>query len=72
MYFLVIIQYGTDNSVSQVIYQKESYDAALVPFYTELAYRSDARKATVCIIFDKVGSVVKKDIYNEQAILDNE
>lgn len=61
-YYLVKIQKNADG-VTQGVYAYDSYDAALVEFHSELAYRNVNRISTVCVIIDERGNTVKKETY---------
>ena len=59
-FYLVIIQ----NNASQAVYAYDSYDAALVAFHSELAYRNESRTSTVCVILDENGNTQKKESWS--------
>lgn len=59
MYYLTIVQ--NENVVASYYYT--NLDDALVLFHNELAYRSDARTSTLCVILNKEGDVIKKGYY---------
>lgn len=56
-FYLVIIQNGN----TQAIYEYPSFDAALVKFHEELAYRAATRISTFCMIMDGNGNVYKRE-----------
>lgn len=56
-YYLVIIQ----NDSTQSIFAYETVDDALAAFHSELAYRSEDRESTMCIIFNSYGEVIKTE-----------
>jgi hypothetical protein len=58
-YYLVMIQNGN----TQAIYEKASYDEALSAFHSELAYRAESRKSTMCMIIDGDGNVYKREMW---------
>lgn len=64
MYYLVIIQ----NDSSQAVYAYNNMDDALARFHSELAYRSESRTSTVCVILDSNGALVKRDMWKMEVI----
>ena len=66
MYFLAIIQ----NSSVASLFPYNTFDEALVAFHTELAYRGEGRTATVCVIMNEFGVVLKSDTWIQK--VDNE
>lgn len=61
-YYLVKIQNGS-TGISQGVYAYNSYDDALAAFHSELAYRSETRISTVCVILDERGNTQKKECW---------
>lgn len=66
MYYLVIIQ----NDSSQAVYSYETRDVALSAFHNELAYRSESRLKTVCVILNDSGDMIKKEVYSKETAND--
>lgn len=60
MYYLAIIQnYGASNA----LYAYNTLDEALIRFHSELAYRHEDRKQTVCCILNGEGQTLRNEIY---------
>lgn len=60
MYYLAIIQnFGESN----VLYSYDTSEEALAAYHTELAYRAETRKQTVCSILDAEGQVLRNEVY---------
>lgn len=62
-FYLVKIQKSAEGT-TQGVYAYDTFDAALAAFHTELAYRSDSRLATVCVILDDYGNTQKKESWS--------
>ena len=58
-FYLVIVQ----NKTTQAVYKYDTYDEALVAYHTELAYRSNQRTSTQCVILDSDLNVVMRESY---------
>ena len=63
-FYLVIIQ----NNNTQAIYEFPSYDAALVKFHQELAYRAENRTSTFCMIMDGTGNIYKREAWPTEEV----
>lgn len=61
-YYLSIIQ----NKTVCAIYAYDSLDEALAQFHSELAYRTEGRDSTLCVIFNTIGTIIKKDVWERQ------
>ena len=60
MYYLAIIQnYGESNA----LYTYNTFEEALARFHSELAYRHESRKQTVCSILNSNGEVLRNEVY---------
>ena len=68
-YYLIIIQ----NYTIPAIYSYDDYDALMVRFHTELAYRHEDRTSTVCIVLDNKGNEMRRDWYEkpEEEVTEN-
>lgn len=60
MYYLAIIQ---NHGESKALYSYNSYEEALAAYHTELAYRAETRKQTVCSILNADGQVLRNEVY---------
>lgn len=60
MYYLAIIQ---NFGESKALYSYNSYEEALAAYHTELAYRHESRKQTVCSILNADGQVLRNEVY---------
>lgn len=65
MFFVVIIQ----NNTVPAIFAYDNYDAALVRFHSEMAYRAEGRTATACTILDRVGNIHKQESWGDTEII---
>lgn len=65
MYYLVILQNPGYDNAAQAVYAYEDFDSALAAFHSELAYRADSRKSTVCVILDSDGFTAKTESWKE-------
>lgn len=63
MFFVVIVQ--NDEITSSFGYT--DYTQALAKYHTELAYRSEGRTSTMCMIIDRFGEVQKKERYSRNS-----
>lgn len=60
MYYLAIIQnFGASNS----LFPFNTFEEALARFHSELAYRHESRKQTVCSILNSEGQVLRNEVY---------
>ena len=61
MYYLAIIQNNTTNA----LYAHNTFEDALAAYHTELAYRSDDRTSTRCVIFDSDLRTLRAEVYEK-------
>lgn len=61
MYYLAIIQNNTTNA----LYIYNTFEDALAAYHTELAYRSDDRTSTRCVIFDSELRTLRAEVYEK-------
>lgn len=66
MYNLVIMQTNTSGETSRAVYAYNDWDAVLSAFHSELAYRHESRKKTVCTILDENGVSVKNEVWERK------
>lgn len=63
MYYLVIMQNtGTENPTCAV-YSYSDRDAAFAAYHSELAYRSESRINTVCLMLNENGYPICRESY---------
>lgn len=72
MYNLLIMQTDASGETSRAVYAYNDWDTALSAFHSELAYRHESRKKTVCTILDEDGISVKNEVWerknNEESV----
>ena len=61
MYYLAIIQ----NENTSALYNYSTFEQALAAYHTELAYRSDDRTSTRCVIFDSELRTLRAEVYEK-------
>ena len=60
-YFVTVVQNGTTPAT----FSYDTLDEALAYYHQELAYRGEGRTATLCFIFDSVGSFYRNENWEE-------
>lgn len=61
MYYLAIIQ----NESTSTLFTYSTFEEALAAYHTELAYRSDDRTSTKCVIFDSELRTLRAEVYEK-------
>lgn len=61
MYYLAIIQNNTTNA----LYTYNTFEEALATYHTELAYRSEDRTSTKCVILDSELRTLRSEVYEK-------
>lgn len=64
-FYLVIIK-----ADSQAINAYDNQDAAMVAFHNEMAYAYNAHVETTCVLTDRAGSQIKREMYSVPAEAD--
>jgi len=61
MFYLVKIQ----NDTTVGIFKFDDLDSALSAYHSELAYRGDMRKKTICVILDAQGFTYCREVWQK-------
>lgn len=66
MFYLLIIQTNDQDQDTHLFYTYNDLNDAYALFHTELGYRHETRKRTVCVLMNSYGDKIDKQVYDSE------
>lgn len=66
MFYLLIIQTNDQDQDTHLFYTYNNLNDAYALFHTELGYRHETRKRTVCVLMNSYGDKIDKQVYDSE------